>query len=39
MGVIRTTFLIDEQGIIRKIFEKPKSSAHAEEIIAAWNTL
>jgi peroxiredoxin Q/BCP len=39
MGVIRTTFLIDEQGIIRKIFEKPKSSAHAEEIITAWNAL
>jgi peroxiredoxin Q/BCP len=37
MGVIRTTFLVDEHGMIRKIFEKPKNSAHAEEIIAAWN--
>ena len=37
MGVLRTTFVIDEKGIIRKIFLKPKNKAHAEEIIAAWN--
>jgi peroxiredoxin Q/BCP len=36
MGVLRTTFVIDEKGIIRKIFTKPKNKAHAEEIIAAW---
>ena len=36
MGVLRTTFVIDEKGIIRKIFFKPKNKAHAEEIIAAW---
>jgi thioredoxin-dependent peroxiredoxin len=35
MGVLRTTFVIDEKGIIRKIFLKPKNKAHAEEIIAA----
>lgn len=39
MGVHRTTFLIDEKGIIRKIFLRPKNKAHAEEIIAAWNQL
>ncbi|WP_276503039.1 thioredoxin-dependent thiol peroxidase [Terrimonas pollutisoli] len=39
MGVLRTTFVIDEKGIIRKIFLKPKNKAHAEEIIAAWNAL
>jgi peroxiredoxin Q/BCP len=39
MGLIRTTFLIDEHGVIRKIFEKPKSSTHAEEIIEAWKEL
>jgi peroxiredoxin Q/BCP len=33
MGVIRTTFLIDEKGIVCKIFLKPKSKTHAEEII------
>jgi peroxiredoxin Q/BCP len=35
MGVLRTTFVIDEKGIIRKIFLRPKNKAHAEEIIAA----
>lgn len=35
MGVLRTTFVIDEKGVIRKIFLKPKSKAHAEEIIAS----
>ncbi|CAN5501831.1 thioredoxin-dependent thiol peroxidase [soil metagenome] len=37
MGVLRTTFLIDEKGKIRKIFARPKNKSHAEEIIAAWN--
>ncbi|HWC54478.1 MAG TPA: thioredoxin-dependent thiol peroxidase [Chitinophagaceae bacterium] len=35
MGVHRTTFVIDEKGIIQKIFLKPRSKQHAEEIIAA----
>ncbi|HEX5652957.1 MAG TPA: thioredoxin-dependent thiol peroxidase [Chitinophagaceae bacterium] len=33
MGVLRTTFVIDEKGVIRKIFLKPKNKAHAEEIL------
>ena len=37
MGILRTTFIIDEKGGIRKIFTKPKNKAHAQEIIAAWN--
>lgn len=32
-GLHRTTFLIDEKGIIRKIFLKPRNKAHAEEIV------
>ena len=36
MGVYRHTFLIDENGIIRKVFLKPRSKAHAEEIVKAW---
>lgn len=36
MGLHRTTFLIDEKGIIRKIFLKPRSKQHAEDIIKAW---
>lgn len=32
-GLLRTTFLIDEDGKIKHIFKKPKTRAHAEEII------
>ena len=39
MGLLRTTFLLDEKGVIRKIFAKPKSKQHAEEIVAAWKEL
>jgi thioredoxin-dependent peroxiredoxin len=39
MGLHRTTFLIDEKGIIRKIFLKPKSKQHTEEILKAWSEL
>ena len=35
MGVLRTTFIIDEKGVIRKIFLRPNSKEHAEEIISA----
>ena len=38
MGVLRTTFVIDEKGVIRHIFTRPKTKAHAEEIIAAWGS-
>lgn len=33
MGVFRTTFVIDEKGTITKIFKKPKTKTHAEEIV------
>ena len=39
MGLHRTTFLIDEKGIIRKIFKKPRSKMHSEEILKAWQEL
>jgi peroxiredoxin Q/BCP len=35
MGLLRTTFVIDEAGLIEKIFRKPKSKEHAQEILAA----
>lgn len=35
MGLFRTTFLIDEDGIIFKVFKKPKSKIHSEEILKA----
>ena len=33
MGVKRTTFLIDEEGIITHIFDKVKTASHFEQII------
>jgi peroxiredoxin Q/BCP len=39
MGLHRTTFLINEKGIIRKIFLKPKSKIHTEEILKAWDEM
>jgi len=36
MGILRTTFVIDEKGIIQKIFHKPKNKAHAQEILKAF---
>ncbi|WP_207512129.1 thioredoxin-dependent thiol peroxidase [Longitalea luteola] len=35
MGVHRTTFVINEKGIISKIFLRPKNKQHAEEIVEA----
>ena len=37
MGNHRMTFLIDEQGKIKKIFGKVKPEEHAEEVLAAFN--
>lgn len=39
MGLHRTTFLIDEKGVICKIFLRPRNKQHAEEIIKAWNAV
>ena len=37
MGVLRTTFLIDEKGKIKKIFEKVKPEDHASEVLEAFS--
>lgn len=37
MGIHRTSFLIDEKGIILHIFKRPKTDAHAEEILRILN--
>lgn len=34
MGLIRSTFLIDEDGTIRHVWKKPKTDVHAEEVLA-----
>jgi peroxiredoxin Q/BCP len=39
MGILRTTFVIDKEGVIRKIIHKPKNKAHAAEILKAWRAL
>jgi len=35
MGVVRTTFIIDKDGIIKKIFNKVKVDGHSEEVMNA----
>jgi peroxiredoxin Q/BCP len=35
MGILRSTFIIDEQGRIAKVFEKVKPEGHAAEVLAA----
>lgn len=37
MGTNRWSFLINEKGVIDKIYKKVKVSEHAEEIIKDWN--
>ena len=34
MGIVRTTFLIDKKGAVRKIFPKVKVKNHIEEVLA-----
>ncbi|HEY6879647.1 MAG TPA: thioredoxin-dependent thiol peroxidase [Polyangiales bacterium] len=33
MGIIRTTVLIDEQGVVRKIYPKVKVAGHVEKVL------
>ena len=37
MGVIRTTFIIDEKGIIEKIIEKVDTAGHTEQIFKLYS--
>lgn len=36
MGVLRTTFLIDENGVLVKIVTKPNAKVHADEILEGF---
>ena len=36
-GLVRTTFLINEKGIIDHIINRPTTKTHAQEIIELWN--
>lgn len=35
MGVARTTFVLDENGVVMRVFEKVKPTGHAAEVLAA----
>jgi len=39
MGIVRTTFLIDKSGTVRKIFSKVKVKNHVEEVLAELERL
>lgn len=39
MGIDRSTFLIDENGVIRKIWRKVKTAGHGEAVLAAVKEL
>lgn len=39
MGVSRETFLIDKEGIVRKVWPKVKPENHADEVLEAVETL
>lgn len=39
MGIERTTFIIDEQGIVRKVFPRVKVDGHVGEVIEAIRSL
>ena len=39
MGMVRTTFVIDKEGVIRRIFHKVKVDQHAEAVLEAVREL
>ena len=39
MGVVRSTFIIDEKGVLRKEYRKVKVAGHVEEVLEAVKTL
>ena len=39
MGIIRSTFIIDGDGVVRKVFPKVKVDGHAEKVLEALKAL
>jgi peroxiredoxin Q/BCP len=35
MGTLRTTFIIDENGVIEKVIIKPDTKNHAQQVLEA----
>lgn len=38
-GILRTTFLIDPKGVVKKVYESVTPADHAKEILADWKSL
>ena len=36
MGILRTTFLINEEGVIEHVIDKVKSKDHAAQVLKVW---
>lgn len=39
MGIVRSTFLIDAQGIVRKVFRRVKVDGHSDKVLEAIQAL
>ncbi len=39
MGIERTTFIIDQAGVVRRVFPKVKVNGHTEEVIEALKAI
>jgi len=39
MGIVRSTFLIDKEGVVQKIWDKVKVKGHADEVLDAVKKL
>ena len=39
LGVIRTTFIVDDMGIVRRVFRKVRVEGHTEEVLDALRSL
>ncbi len=39
MGIVRTTFLLDKEGVVRQIWDKVKVKGHADEVLEAVKAL
>jgi thioredoxin-dependent peroxiredoxin len=39
MGIVRSTFIIDQSGVVRKIFPKVKVKGHIDEVLEALKEL
>ena len=39
MGIVRTTFLVDARGVVRKVWEKVKVGGHVDEVLESIKEL